>query len=468
MKARTEVHTNFNLDKHLVQFLQSSPFMAQVSQVIRKVATHDLPTAGVAYNPATDEIVLYWNPDFMASLTEPEVMGILAHELYHVILLHITARKKTKMRMWNVAADLAINSIIIKSDGYGSSGSRTLPACGLIPGQMPRIGLEAREMTAEEKAASPAAALIASFPHLQSADWYYDELNKLAKEERKKALQKAMAQSDGGGNPSPGNGEPDESGGEGDGGAGGDGDEDGDIFGDIGTMDEHDWDDLTEEEREYLTAKIKHTLDKAARHADSQSRGWGSIPAEVREHIRSIINGVIDWRKVLRQFVGTLITNKKKSTLKRINKRYPYIHPGTNKTRTANLLLAIDQSGSVDDAMLCEFFGEIESLNKQVTINVVHFDCTVDENSLTVWRKGSKREAHRTRGGGTNFDAPTEFANDPKNRGRWDGLIILTDGMAPRPGSSRIKRAWVLGKGQKLEFNTEELVLRLDQKNQDH
>lgn len=462
MKHRNEVDTDFNLDQHLVQFLQSSPFMAQVSQVIRKVATNDLPTAGVAYDKVRDEVVLYWNPDFFRSLSNSEVMGVLAHELYHVILLHISARRKSKPRMWNVAADLAINSIIAKSDGYGSHGSRTLPASALLPGQFPRIGVEGREMSAEEKAAAPVAALIASFPHLQPSEWYYDKLNELAKDQRKKALQQAMkeGQDPGGSGEQEGEG----TGGEGE---GGEGDGDGDIFGGIGEMDEHDWDDLSEEEREYLNAKLRHVLDKAARHADSQARGWGNMPAEVREHIRSLVNGVIDWRDVLRQFVGSITTNHKHSTIKRINKRYPYIHPGNKRSRVANLLLAIDQSGSVDDAMLAEFFGEIESLNKQVAIDVVHFDCTVDENSLIRWRKGSKREPHRTRGGGTNFDAPTDFANDPRSRGKWDGLIILTDGMAPRPGNSRIKRAWVLGKGQKLEFSTNELVLRLDQKRSD-
>lgn len=463
MKARSEVATDFNLDQHLVQFLQSSPFMAQVSQVIRKVATTDLPTAGVAYDRIRDEVVLYWNPQFFGSLSNSELMGVLAHELYHVILLHITERRKDKPKMWNVAADLAINSIISKSDGYGGShGSRTLPASALLPGQFPRIGVEGREMSAEEKAAAPVAALIATFPHLQPSEWYYDKLNELAKSERKKALKSAMQEGGGGGE---GEQSESESEGEGEGGSG-DGD-DADIFGGLGEMDEHDWGDLTEEEREFLNAKLRHVLDKAARHADSQARGWGNMPAEVREHIRSLVNGVIDWRDVLRQFVGSITTNHKHSTIKRINKRYPYIHPGSKRSRVANLLLAIDQSGSVDDGMLSEFFGELESLNKQVAIDVVHFDCTVDEASLTRWRKGSKREAHRTRGGGTNFDAPTDFANDPKSRGKWDGLIILTDGMAPRPGNSRIKRAWVLGKGQKLEFSTNELILRLDQKRSD-
>ena len=68
----------------------------------------------------------------------------------------------------------------------------------------------------------------------------------------------------------------------------------------------------------------------------------------------------------------------------------------------------------------------------------------------------------RVRGGGTDFNAPTRFANDPKNRGRWDGVLILTDGEAAAPGPSRIRRGYVISKGCKLLFTTNDIVVKMD------
>jgi hypothetical protein len=64
--------------------------------------------------------------------------------------------------------------------------------------------------------------------------------------------------------------------------------------------------------------------------------------------------------------------------------------------------------------------------------------------------------------GGTSFDAPTQFVNDAKNRGRWDGLLVMTDGECSQPMPSRIKRGWVLGAGQKLYFSTNEMQVSMD------
>jgi predicted metal-dependent peptidase len=81
---------------------------------------------------------------------------------------------------------------------------------------------------------------------------------------------------------------------------------------------------------------------------------------------------------------------------------------------------------------------------------------------MVEWRKGTRPDIKRVRGGGTDFEAPTKFANDPKNRGRWDGMLVLTDGECSKPGPSRIKRGWVLGQGCKLMFPTDEITITLD------
>jgi hypothetical protein len=40
--------------------------------------------------------------------------------------------------------------------------------------------------------------------------------------------------------------------------------------------------------------------------------------------------------------------------------------------------------------------------------------------------------------------------------------IIMTDGECSKPTSSRVKRAWIIVPGEKLLFETDELVVQMD------
>ena len=107
--------TDFNLDEHIVNLLRDEPFFAALSRRMEKVATKSVPTAGVKFNEERCRFEMYYNPEFLAELHEANpvfVKGVLLHEFYHIVLLHVTTRipgdKMTKK--WNVATDLAINS----------------------------------------------------------------------------------------------------------------------------------------------------------------------------------------------------------------------------------------------------------------------------------------------------------------------------------------------------------------------
>ena len=63
----------------------------------------------------------------------------------------------------------------------------------------------------------------------------------------------------------------------------------------------------------------------------------------------------VDWKKVLRYFVKSSQRANRSSSIKRINRRYAYIHPGRKSNRVARVAVSVDQSGSVDDNMLSLF-----------------------------------------------------------------------------------------------------------------
>jgi len=226
------------------------------------------------------------------------------------------------------------------------------------------------------------------------------------------------------------------------------------------SFDDHSgWEQVDNTENEIAKERLKEAIKKAAEEA-SQAGSWGSVPADCRKEILDRLKVRVNWEKALRYFVKTSQKAAKRSTVRRINKRFPYIHPGKKVTRTAKFAVSIDQSGSVDDEMLSKFFSALDKLAKLASFTVVPFDTEVCEEHVFEWKKGKRYKAERVRYGGTCFDAPTKWVNERS----FDGHIVLTDMMAPKPVTSKCKRLWVTTAqyAERPYFETKELVLVVD------
>ena len=212
--------------------------------------------------------------------------------------------------------------------------------------------------------------------------------------------------------------------------------------------------------RERLREAMKQGVEEASKRSD----GFGNMHESVKKAILAFVNGTVDWRAILRNFIGQSQRANRSNTIKRINKRFPYIHPGRKTNHAAHIAIAIDQSGSVSDEMLALFFGELNNLSKLVTFTVVPFDTEVGENLVYQWKKGEKKPPTRVMQGGTDFNAPTEWAN---KHPEIDGLIVLTDMQAPNPKPCRVRRLWVTTEEYKESpyFQTNELVIAVKRKN---
>jgi predicted metal-dependent peptidase len=384
--------SKFDLNRHTARLLFSEPFFAALSRRIDKRVNRGIPTAGVRVNPDSGYFELSYNPEFFAKLSDKEMAGVLKHEFYHLIFEHVTGRlPEGKMsKRWNIATDLSINSNLVGE----------LPEGALYPGEGP-------------------------FEHMDqglSAEQYYAVL----KEDEKKKKEEGESGK---------NGESGEQGeGQGGGGAGDGGDDDtGNGF------DDHSgWGDVDNSTNEIAKQRLNDVLKKAAEEA-SKANSWGSVSSECRQEIMDRLTAKVDWRKVLRYFIKTSQRASKSSTIKRINRRYPYIHPGKKINRQASIAISIDQSGSVSDGMLAAFFSELNKLAALAEFTVIPFDSDVATDSIFVWKKGEKRTWERVRYGGTDFNPPTKYVNEHK----FDGHIVLTDMYAPKPVASKCQRMWM-------------------------
>jgi predicted metal-dependent peptidase len=408
-----ETKEKFDLNMHTFRLLQQEPFFASLSRRIHKAPSKHIPTAGVRINPQSAQFEMLYNPEFMASLTDKEKLGVLMHEFYHIIFEHVTTRLPSEgMSMkWNVATDLAINSHIMDM----------LPEGGCIPS---KVG------TPFEK-----------YPVGLSAEAYL----KIIEEDEQ--FKKEDGQGDGDGQGGQGDGDPS------------DGQGQGSSLGDHVLDDHSGWGDVDEETKAMAKERLKDAMEKAAKDA-SQGQGWGSVSADVRKQIMDAITPKIDWRKVLRYFIKTSQRSNKRSTVRRLNRRFPYIHAGRKVTRQAKIAISIDQSGSVSDEMLAAFFAELNSLSSLAEFTVVPFDTEVDENLVYTWKKGERKTWERVKCGGTCFDAPTRYVND----NGFDGHIILTDMEAPKPVASKCQRMWMTDQRGKENpyFTTNERVIAID------
>ena len=408
----------FDLNMHTARLLMREPFFAALSRRIDKISTSAIPTAGVRVNKDSAQFELLYNPEFFAQLSDTHKLGVLKHEFYHLILEHVTNRMPADglKRIDNIALDLAINCHI----------SNELPN-EAEPG--PVIGKEPM------KACIPGEGMFADLPSYKSYEWYLEALKK---------MQKDQEEGEGG------QGKPGEGGEPGD----------GDPFGGADSFDDHDgFGESDGTTQEIAKERLKDTLKKAAEEAE-KARNWGTVSASMRQEIMDRIATKIDWRKVLRYFVKTSQRSDKRSTPRKLNNRYPRIHPGKRVRRHAKIAISIDQSGSVDDQMLAAFFSELNKLAEIAEFTVIPFDTEVAKDKVYVWKKGQSRKTERVVCGGTCFNAPTKYVN----AGNFDGHIVLTDLCAPKPINSKCKRMWITTKqyASRPYFDTREIILSVD------
>jgi len=405
----------FNLNDHIVRLLMDEPFFASLSRRIDKIATTSIPTAGVRVNPDRAQFEMFYNPEFMAALKPEHRKGVLMHEFYHIIFEHVTGRRPADgiRKIDNIAMDLSINchirNFLPREADPGpvlTEGGEPMKAC--LPG-------EGHDMFRD-------------LPDGQTYEWYLAKLEQKAEEEKQN-----------------GNGDP---------------------FGDVGDFDDHDAFGSEGQEadgtaNEIAKERLKQAMKKAAEDA-SKSNNWGSVSQQMRKEIMERISTQIDWRKVLRYFIKTSQRSDRRSTPRKINRRFPRIHPGKRVTRQAKIAISIDQSGSVDDGMLNAFFSELNALSDLATFTVIPFDTTVGQEHVYVWKKGQKRDWTRVMYGGTCFDAPTRYVNERD----FDGHIVLTDLCAPKPIASRCQRMWMTTKeyAERPYFSTNERIVAIDRK----
>jgi predicted metal-dependent peptidase len=156
----------------------------------------------------------------------------------------------------------------------------------------------------------------------------------------------------------------------------------------------------------------------------------------------------MDWDLVLLNRIASILTLAFEQRWAPPNRKTAWLYPEVllpsdreiEKVQSS-ILLAIDASGSITEAVLTRLLGLARSIPQdRVDIKSISFD--TDAYPFEIWGM----EPEILGGGGTSFDAIEAFA--AKLSHYPDLIVVLTDGFAPRPNVQHPDRwFWLITQG---------------------
>jgi len=372
-------------------------------KVVDQLAGTDLQTAGLVYQNGRFFIRIAY--DFFKELSDEERIAVLKHEVAHFVNKHFARRNGRDPRIWNIAADCAINQEI-----------RDLPEnCVKLPN-----GWESNQAT----------------------EFYYDKyIEQMKKEQKQKGGQgkdKGQGQRQGQGQ---GQKDQNQQGGQNHSGL------------------PEQWDTVMDSPFEGNSAESM--ADEIIRETVKQRLNEGADPNKLRGlhagAMADIIDSLtkppmLDWRHTLNRFAASLADAVGRLTLKRPDRRQlsPF---GKRKEYLPSLVVCVDTSGSVSQELLNKFFSQIALLGRMLTeIEVVIADAQVHEHFK--YHRGLERKLAQSGfgRGGTDFDPAVRYIN--KNLSHCDGVVYLTDGYCPVPDTKcKLPMIWIVAGNQSFEGN---------------
>ncbi|MBO4326048.1 MAG: hypothetical protein J5950_02105 [Clostridia bacterium] len=96
------------IKKFKIDLLKKMPFYGDIVLRLPIVRNDNIPTA------RTNGRSIEYNGNFMASLKEGQRNFIFMHEVFHVLLHHCSRSKGRDPRLWNTAADIIVNDMLLR------------------------------------------------------------------------------------------------------------------------------------------------------------------------------------------------------------------------------------------------------------------------------------------------------------------------------------------------------------------
>ena len=355
--------------RHALVTSETTGFWGALALGQKLVERADVETAAV------DGKHLFYAPEFIRAQTEPELIGLLAHEVSHLALCHHTRRGRRDPELWNVAADYAINAGLVAA-GF------TLPQGALLDSRFDGANAESIYATlAAEKAQQAQQAPAPDQSQSEPGGAGAGEPSEQAQGEpgapdAGQAPARNGDASEGAGT-GPGSGAPQQAAQQAQQAA-----PDPGRCG--GVMDAApDGASMADAEAE-MESRVRQAIAVAAAQA-------GDMPGGLARILGELNRPRVDWRAALQRFIDDAA--QKRLDWTRPNKRFldsPYIMPGMTGDFVARLAVAIDTSGSISDAILAALASEVQGMLDSGRVESV-FVCYCDFEGSRVRRVQLRR-----------------------------------------------------------------------------
>ena len=365
----------------------NEPFWTSLMFLLTPKMSMQVPTY------ATNGRMLFWNPEFAATLSDQEMRGVVIHEIMHAAFRHMTRIGHRNHMLWNIAGDFEINGAILEFYRNHRANAVKLPPGGLFSDRYKGWDTE----------------------HI------YSDLEKSA----------VKVTMDGNGNlkldkpgdkKSPGKGK----------GKNGQEEEElpteGKMFGEVLSTPgaEADQKEVDEQWKQAVLTAYKHYQNK------------GDLPANIQRLVDDIREPKQSWREILREFMVAKV--QQDTSWNRINRRYAgtgFILPHLDNPAMGAVVIAIDTSGSIDETVLNMFLSEVQGLIRECRPCNIYL-CSCDAQVHSEYSITSDEDLPREYkgGGGTSFIPVFEWIAEQQSKD-WPEppvcLVYFTDGMGTFP-----------------------------------
>ena len=373
---------------------------------------------------ATDARKLYYNPEYIDSLSLQETEFILAHEALHCGLAHFARRENRQKWRWDIACDYAINPLLLDEGltaPYGILYDRGFA-----------------DMTAEE-----------IYPYLDKkmADQTIDQHIYDAEEDdgdQGQGTGEMPSSSD----QSEADGEVTEKGGG------------NNVKGVTGGRAESDSDaggakrprPLTGQQREDLSVQWQQRLAGAAQQAMQAGKLAGSL-ARLVDHM---LQPSLPWRMLLARYLSYIARNDYSYIRPSSRREGPAIFPSLRSTEV-NIAVVVDTSGSISTDEISEFLSEINAIKGQLSARITLLACDAQLARDCPWTYEAWEEVTLPKkligGGGTSFVPPFQWLGEQDIKP--DLLVYFTDAEGKFPEQEpTVDVLWLVKGKNKVPFGT--------------
>ena len=453
--------------------LTKYPFIGSIALRMEMVPVRDIRVR----TACTDGNAVYFDIAFLSSLTREEQTFVLAHEVWHAVMMHLVRRQNRNPELFNIATDKEVNYMLQK-DGF------TAPKDLLFP-------------TAEEEgkcAEEIYEMLLKKMKNKQQQQQQQQQQNDMG--DGSSGSNRSNSRQNKNGNSSNSNRQPSQNGRQG----GKDGNKTGEFR---GQFDKHVYDgmedgqpnqtnngqngdgdgnsnsygELTDKYGKVgldsdfqpkiskdFADKMRETIVSEAQRVEKMK---GSLPAHIKELVKKCMTPQLKWQEILAQFITKTYNSGVRSWLPP-NRRHVYNGLYIKSCQAAKIkaCVVIDTSGSTygdRQTFLTELNGLVKSFGQyELTImcadaEVASCNTYTQDDDLDIESNGFEMAG----GGGTSFCPAFDCVID--NQIDCDCLIYLTDGYgdAPKKNPIGIPVLWIITKdgtedfcdwGQKIRF----------------